>query len=166
MRRFSDEVHVRCGVLGDDPGAPVQFVWRDRLYLVRSVLAHWRERSAWWEGPAVAAVHGEDAGAPGAPGAPRRGEAPGDEVPGSEVLAGAPAPRPVLALGELEREVFRVEAAVGRTRAGVYDLAHPVVAGTAATARPVGRAHGQGLVSEAPGNQEVDGAWRLLRVSD
>ncbi|MCI2239687.1 DUF6504 family protein [Kineococcus sp. TRM81007] len=136
MRRFSDEVHVRCGVLGGSPGAPVQFVWRGRLYLVRTLLGRWLERSAWWEQPAVAAVHGEEV-APGA----------------SPVVT-----RPVLALGDLEREVFRVEAAVGRATTGVYDLAHPVPAGTAASLGAV--------VSEAAGTQGSDGAWRLLRVSD
>ena len=36
-------VQARC------PGAePVQFLWRGRLYLVRSVLAHWVEARAWW----------------------------------------------------------------------------------------------------------------------
>ncbi|WP_432493162.1 DUF6504 family protein [Kineococcus gypseus] len=146
MRRFSDEVHVRCGVLQGAPGAPVQFVWRGRLYLVHAVLAQWRERSAWWEQPAVAAVHGEEAPAPAA------------RVPG----AGAGGQRRVLSLGELEREVFRVEAAVGRTRPGVYDLAHPVAAGTAAHAPGTAGAP----VSEAAGTQEGDDAWRLLRVSD
>ncbi|WP_432485188.1 DUF6504 family protein [Kineococcus esterisolvens] len=136
MRRFSDEVHVRCGVLGGAPGAPVQFVWRSRLYLVHHVLGRWRERSAWWEQPAVAALHG-------------------GAVAGGERAAGS---RTVLALGDLEREVFRVEAAVGRARTGVYDLAHPVQAGTAAS--------GAEVVSEAAGSQEGDGAWRLLRVSD
>ncbi|WP_432509651.1 DUF6504 family protein [Kineococcus auxinigenes] len=139
VRRFSDEVHVRCGVRGGPPGAPeqapVQFVWRGRLYLVRAVLGRWRERSAWWEQPAVAALHGEE--------------------PGGEASVSS---RPLLALGDLEREVFRVEAAVGRAPVGVYDLAHPVPAGTAARERAV--------VSEAAGTQDGDGAWQLLRVSD
>ncbi|WP_432577587.1 DUF6504 family protein [Kineococcus arenarius] len=139
VRRFSDEVHVRCGARGGPPGAPeqapVQFVWRGRLYLVHAVLGRWRERSAWWEQPAVAALHGEDLGERG----PVRS-------------------RPLLALGDLEREVFRVEAAVGRAPVGVYDLAHPVPVGTAA--------HGGAVVSEAAGTQDGDGAWRLLRVSD
>ena len=27
---------------------PEAFIWRGRLYVVRDVLAHWRERRAWW----------------------------------------------------------------------------------------------------------------------
>ena len=30
------------------PGVPVGFVWRGRRYAVRSVLAQWQERRAWW----------------------------------------------------------------------------------------------------------------------
>ncbi|MGB8381178.1 MAG: DUF6504 family protein [Dermatophilaceae bacterium] len=29
-------------------GQPEAFIWRGRLYVVREVLAHWRERRAWW----------------------------------------------------------------------------------------------------------------------
>ena len=136
MRRFSDEVHVRSGAVGEVPDAPAQFVWRGRLYLVREVLSRWRERSAWWEQSAVAAVHG-------------------DEVAGG-TGGTATAVRPVLEIGNLEREVFRVEAGVGRAGAvGVYDLARPVAPGTA-------------VVSEGAGTPVLDGSggWQLLRVSD
>ncbi|WP_203417600.1 DUF6504 family protein [Kineococcus radiotolerans] len=135
VRRFSDEVHVRCGARGEEAGVPALFVWRGRLYVVREVLSRWRERSAWWEHAAVAAVHGDEAG--GAGGA-------------------VTAVRPVLEIGDLEREVFRVEAGVGRAGAvGVYDLARPVALGTAA-------------VSEVAGNPVLDEPreWQLLRVSD
>lgn len=27
---------------------PEQFLWRDRLYLVRAVLGHWMESGGWW----------------------------------------------------------------------------------------------------------------------
>jgi hypothetical protein len=30
------------------PAHPEQFLWRGRLYVVRSVLAHWVEIGAWW----------------------------------------------------------------------------------------------------------------------
>jgi hypothetical protein len=136
VRRFSDEVHVRSGAVGEVPDAPVQFVWRGRLYVVREVLSRWRERSAWWEHAAVAAVHGDEV--PAGPGAT------------------ATAVRPVLEIGDLEREVFRVEASVGRAgTAGVYDLARPAPAGTAA-------------VSEVAGTPVFNGSdgWQLLRVSD
>ena len=78
MRRYSDPVEVRSGprsgtVQGpapergagpvDDVGkptpggeavdvtaarAPEVFIWQGRLYVVRRVLAHWRERRSWW----------------------------------------------------------------------------------------------------------------------
>jgi hypothetical protein len=48
-RRYDDPVRdavdVRCGGEG---ARPEQFLWRGRLYLVRSVLAHWVEVGAWW----------------------------------------------------------------------------------------------------------------------
>jgi hypothetical protein len=53
---------VPADVLGDVPAdvpadvpvklhsgvVPTAFIWRGRLYVVRDVLAHWRERRAWW----------------------------------------------------------------------------------------------------------------------
>ena len=63
VRRFSDAVQVRVQVPGDTPGGgpgecrqegagavgrPEAFIWRGRLYVVREVLAQWRERRAWW----------------------------------------------------------------------------------------------------------------------
>lgn len=63
VRRFSDSVQVRVrekeqpGMARQAPGVeavealeapPEAFIWRGRLYVVRGVLAHWRERRAWW----------------------------------------------------------------------------------------------------------------------
>jgi hypothetical protein len=69
VRRFSDSVQVRVRrreqewetgrAAGPEKGgekgpgspagtAPEAFIWRGRLYVVRSVLAQWRERRAWW----------------------------------------------------------------------------------------------------------------------
>ncbi|GAB3870831.1 DUF6504 family protein [Terrabacter terrigena] len=62
VRRFSDSVQVRVrrreqerekGREEEAPGspagqAPEAFIWRGRLYVVRGVLAQWRERRAWW----------------------------------------------------------------------------------------------------------------------
>ncbi|MEZ0164065.1 DUF6504 family protein [Kineococcus sp. LSe6-4] len=136
VRRFSDEVHVRYDD-ADGGRAPVQFIWRGRLYVVREVLSRWRERSAWWEHAAVAAVHGDAAEEAG---------------PGP---AGRPARRG-LTVGDLEREVFRVEASVGRVGgAGVYDLARAVTPGTAAVSEVAG--------TSSPRTSED---WQLLRVSD
>ncbi|HEX6887687.1 MAG TPA: DUF6504 family protein [Candidatus Nanopelagicales bacterium] len=56
-RTYADPIDVRSiddphdQLLGQ-PGEPrpAQFLWRGRLYLVREVIAHWIESSAWWGG--------------------------------------------------------------------------------------------------------------------
>ncbi|AKT52035.1 DUF6504 family protein [Arsenicicoccus sp. oral taxon 190] len=79
MRRCEDAIEVR------HDGRPLQFIWRGRLYDVRSVVDHWRERRPWWR-----------------------------EVPDTRAVTAA----------DLEGEVWRVEAAAGRSGVlGVYDLA-------------------------------------------
>lgn len=45
VRRFSDVVQVRPAEGAQQPEA---FIWRGRLYVVRDVVAQWRERRAWW----------------------------------------------------------------------------------------------------------------------
>ena len=42
MRRCEDVIEVR------HEGRPLQFIWRGRLYDVRAVVDHWRERRPWW----------------------------------------------------------------------------------------------------------------------
>jgi hypothetical protein len=46
VRRYDDPVEVRKGADED----PEQFLWRDRLWQVREVVAHWVETGAWWAG--------------------------------------------------------------------------------------------------------------------
>jgi Domain of unknown function (DUF6504) len=104
VRRYGDQVQVRPeerdGPAGSEP--PASFLWRGRVYVVRSVLGHWRERRAWWTETAARAVHGDD-----------------DAASAGSVPVGAAA-----ALSA-EREVWRVEAGCGRTAGlGVYDLCH------------------------------------------
>jgi hypothetical protein len=70
VRRYDDLVEVRKGPVpgygADGPGsaadlafatfpddlpvgdAPQQFLWRGRLWQVRSIVAHWVETGAWW----------------------------------------------------------------------------------------------------------------------
>jgi hypothetical protein len=54
-RTYADPIDVRRGP-GPEPGegppggGPAQFLWRGRLYVVRVVLAHWIESTAWWGG--------------------------------------------------------------------------------------------------------------------
>jgi predicted transcriptional regulator len=52
-RRYDDPVEVRRR---DDE--PAEFLWRDRLWVVRAVLARWVETGAWWQAavPAGAAI--------------------------------------------------------------------------------------------------------------
>lgn len=49
-RTYSDPIDVRRS--GEEPSdsSPTQFLWRGRLYVVRGVIAHWIESSAWWGG--------------------------------------------------------------------------------------------------------------------
>jgi Family of unknown function (DUF6504) len=159
VRRVGEPVAVRTAA--EQPGvgpapvaveaaeAPATFLWRGRLYVVREVLGHWRERRAWWTAAAARAVRGEDEGEDRVQGGsgerydgddPYGGAATGEET-GREVRL-APGPRVPL---DHEREVWRVEASPGRTfGSGVYDLSR-----------------------ETPGpGAAPPGAWQLLRVSD
>ena len=69
VRRYQEPIEVRAGGADIDPvdgidsvpdRSPTAFLWRGRLYVVRDVIGHWRERRAWWrevfdpdeEGPA------------------------------------------------------------------------------------------------------------------
>jgi len=51
VRRYEESIEVREGESGVDlvPNpSPSAFLWRGRLYIVRDVIGHWRERKAWW----------------------------------------------------------------------------------------------------------------------
>ena len=62
VRRYEEPIEVRAdvGVAGADvvdrdgdsgcvsDPTPSAFLWRGRLYVVRDVIGHWRERRAWW----------------------------------------------------------------------------------------------------------------------
>ncbi len=101
MRRYDDPIEVRKGrIAGDSAGhieeGPEQFLWRGRLWKVRSVIAHWVETGPWWTSPSARAVIGA-------------------EEPSST--------GPVAADLLQEREIWRVEAARGALAGGVFDLA-------------------------------------------
>jgi len=82
-------------MIGDRDAAPRSFLWRGRLYVVREVLGHWRDRREWWASAAARALHGEQ------------------WTPSSGAEAAL----------DQEREVWRVEASAGRSySSGVYDL--------------------------------------------
>ncbi len=102
MRRYDDPVEVRQGwVPGPGPDArgsegPEQFLWRGRLWKVRTVLAHWVETGPWWQSADAQAVIGTDDGRE-------------SERPPGDLLA--------------ERELWRVEAGRGAPDPdGVFEL--------------------------------------------
>ena len=111
-RRYDDPVDVRRR---DDE--PAEFLWRDRLWVVRAVLARWVETGAWWQAavPAGAGIPGTTVttGGAGVPGASFGNSG----TDGSSALALDPGARSV------ERELWRVEATRGRVHGmGVFDL--------------------------------------------
>ncbi len=118
VRRYGDLIEVRTA-LADERGAssPVAFIWRDRLYVVRSVLSHWYERRVWWREAAASALLGlRSETAFTAQGAVATAPARVDEGRPDE---------PRAPLEPAEREVWRVEAAAGRSSpVGVYDLVY------------------------------------------
>src|SRR3954465_15006849 len=88
MRRYDDPVDVRRGRVRGAGGAvegPEQFLWKGRLWKVSTVVAQWVETGAWWQSSGVHAVLGAET----------------DAAVGTDLSA--------------EREVWRVEAAPGRT---------------------------------------------------
>lgn len=131
MRRYDDPVDVRKGMVQATGGArlegPEQFVWRGRLWRVCDVVGHWVETGAWWRSAEAAAVGGAE-------------ETPA--VGGAEetCVVGGPRQTAVAAPDLLaEREVWRVEAARGRTATGagrgVFDLVFDWADGTWRLAR-------------------------------
>lgn len=139
VKRYDDPVEVRpAGTGGSGGSEPASFLWRGRLYVVREILGHWRERRAWWTAPAARALHGEIEGMPEDPVGAGSASRPPQGIPSGPVRPARPA------LGE-EHEIWRVEASRGRAFGnGVYDLCRDMPA-------------------NAPGPA---GGWRLLRVAD
>ncbi len=106
MRRYDDPVEVRRGRIGGEPETaqegPEQFLWRGRLWKVRSVVAHWVETAPWWQSAGVRSVVGADDEPHDGPGA----------EPGADDLL-------------VERELWRVHAGRGGAAVdggGVFDL--------------------------------------------
>ena len=111
MRSVHEEpVEVARG--GD---SPERFLLRDRLYVVRAVLARWVEPGGWrWSGPGRVAPVVVAVGA-GPAGAARAAPAPAGMPP---VIHSVP-------VHLSDRQVWRVEAAAGRSaRPEVFDLCH------------------------------------------
>jgi hypothetical protein len=130
VRRYEDPVQVRpVDEVSQEVGEPpASFLWHGRLYVVRSVLGHWRERRAWWTEPAARAVHGDMVGgATAGMAGDVAGTAAAVRSAGTAAVRSAgtpdiPPPGTRLALSD-EREVWRVEAGCGQAAGlGVYDL--------------------------------------------
>jgi hypothetical protein len=104
-----EQVEVRRGGShGHDP-TPEQFLWRGRLFSIRTVLNHWVDSGTWCLSPV-------DRG--GRKGLLREAE----RTAGARVLALLDADQALVALGE-QREYWLVEASTGRHAApGVYEL--------------------------------------------
>jgi hypothetical protein len=145
VRRYDEPVDVQARPgAPDEPDEPTAFVWRGRLYVVRGVLAHWYERRAWWRDTASLTLLGlrADGAAQEAGAATAQG------------TVAAPAATSVLA-GAGEREVWRVEAAAGRSSpVGVYELVRDPLP-------PVPPRSGASTASSGS-----SGGWRLTRVDD
>ncbi len=140
MRRYDDPVEVRQGWIGAPESGvegPEQFLWRGRLWQVRSVIAHWVETGPWWQSAGVRAMLGSDEREP----VPPPGADPGEER----------APRPLLGQDLLvERELWRVEAGRGRP---------------APERAPEGAAEGWSGVFDLSFSW-ADGQWQLVGCAD
>lgn len=142
MRHYDIAVQVRTapevtgGVEAGQPPPPAQFLWHDRLYVVREVLGLWRERTAWWAGAVGQGVHGDGATQASA------GTASGGELEQRWDAA--------------DRWVWRVEASAGRSGVtGTYDICRE---GPICRQEPASGPDGAGGDDEA--------TWRLVRVCD
>ena len=125
VRRYEEPIEVRAAtgqaVPGEEP-APDAFVWRGRLYVVRTVLDHWKERRPWWRDAL------DERRVPAAAAAARSGSGAGP-AGSSSGAAGSSAGADVLGDAR-ERRVWRVEASAGRMAGtGVYDLGVDAVPG-------------------------------------
>ena len=167
VRRYDDpiDVQARPGA-PDEPEQPTAFVWRGRLYVVRGVLAHWYERRAWWRDTASLTLLGLRADGAGARG-----------VAGAATEQGTAAARAATSVlpDAGERQVWRVEAAAGRSSpVGVYELVHDPLSGPLPDSLPnslpnslPGSLPGS-LPDSLPGSLQgsLPGGWRLARVDD
>ena len=57
MRSYNELIEVRRGLVSGQE-VPAQFIWRDKLWVVRDVISHWIETGVWWERAGVSALFG------------------------------------------------------------------------------------------------------------
>jgi hypothetical protein len=99
-RHYDEPAQVERGWLETSTAAtesPTHILWRNRLYRVRDVLAHWAETGAWWRSSTIRSLH--DGAVPTTGAGERAGS-------GTVVDTGWDAG---------EREVWRLEAQAGRS---------------------------------------------------
>ncbi len=150
MRRYDELIEVRRGLVAGQE-APEQFIWRDRLWVVRDVVSHWIETGAWWDQAGIAALLGVGTDVSGEPGA----------EPGGGGVTAVPLGADLLA----ESERWRVEAMVGR-RSRAHRLDRPADSGSGRR-RPAGDTDldpGYGVFDLA--FDWADARWRLLGCAD
>jgi hypothetical protein len=149
VRRYDEVIEVR----ETSTSGPALFLWRGRVYAVRSVLGHWRERRAWWLEGATARLLGLEpsvsltspTSSTSSTSSMSSTEPAGDS---GDDTAGAAAVADVL-----EREIWRVEAGAGRSdTVGVYDLGRDVI--------------DLGDLEIAPAIPAPRAHWRLLQIAD
>lgn len=113
MRTYGEVISIRTGSAGagssgagSSGGVAVgnQFLWRSRIYVVRTVLAHWVESGTWWTS--------------------LQRQSKLRALPSASVDGVPVEPSITRDVGATERWVWRVEAAAGSSAPiGVYDVA-------------------------------------------
>ncbi len=107
MRSYNEPIEVRRGLVSGCE-APAQFLWQNRLWVVRDVQTRWMETAPWWDGSGVQALRGD-----------ADGDGTGGDGTGGNGADGNIADHDLLA----EEEVWRVVAVNGRRGSdGVYEL--------------------------------------------
>lgn len=133
MRTYDDEVAVRTRDDGPDGVEPDAFVWRGRLYAVHLVLDRWVQRRPWWrlafESPTQISTQAPTQTSIEIPGGGPSRSAQAARAPRGHGVGTQVACLDGDVLTDVEEDVWRVEAAVGRARDvrlqagyGVYDL--------------------------------------------
>jgi hypothetical protein len=174
VRRYDEPIDVQARPGGpDEPERPTAFVWRGRLYVVRGVLAHWYERRAWWRDTASLTLLGLRADGEGTTGA--------SGVAGAATAQGTVAARAATSVlaNAGERQVWRVEAAAGRSSpVGIYELVHDPLSDPALGPGPeplpgplpgAGSRSQPGSLPERMPDQRSgppSGGWRLASIDD
>jgi hypothetical protein len=136
VQRYDDTIDVQMHGDEDQAGRqPAAFVWRDRLYVVRAVQTRWYERRAWWREAAAAALLGLRGDEPRSEGVSGDVSGSGGSVEATSEVPSAGAVAPPGSYLDGETEIWRVEAAAGRSHpVGVFDLARSVPAAASAGA--------------------------------